>query len=302
LGAGLLSYVIEDKNEYPVLVTYLQSGEKKQIRAKFIVGADGSHSLVAKLNPVLSQNRRFLAGHEKVFYGEITFGEHSDNTIYHFWFGEFSLGYGGWLSPTFINGKKAFRLGLAKLSADSRDLKRIDEFISILVEKQIIRIDGDPNKPVVGFGHLIPIGGVLPHVYDKHTLLIGDAAGLCGAFAADGIKGAVVSGIVGAELVNSFINGDQEALKTFYPKIQKYSHLMTYYRKQLLYRFLWDRMKSNRSFHLLYELIAAEKESFLYQFCDSKDRQKSLVRVVLKLKNVFKLTGYAFSLLLDFFV
>jgi flavin-dependent dehydrogenase len=163
LGAGLLSYVIEDKNEYPVLVTYLQSGEKKQIRAKFIVGADGSHSLVAKLNPVLSQNRRFLAGHEKVFYGEITFGEHSDNTIYHFWFGEFSLGYGGWLSPTFINGKKAFRLGLAKLSADSRDLKRIDEFISILVEKQIIRIDGDPNKPVVGFGHLEMIIQPVPY-------------------------------------------------------------------------------------------------------------------------------------------
>ncbi len=284
---------------YPIVVTYLQGGEKKQIRAKFLVGADGSHSLVAKSNPALSRNTRFLAGHEKVFYGDITFGEHPENTIYHFWFGEFSLGYGGWLSPTIINGKKAFRLGLAKLEADAKDLKKIDEFIKILLEKKIIRIEGDPSKAIFAFGHLIPMGGALKNVYDRHTLLIGDAAGFCGAFAADGIKGAVVSGKVGAELVSEYLAGEKHALGKYHATIQSHNGLMTYYKKQVLYRFLWDRMKSNRSFHILYDLIAAEKDSFLYQFCDSKDKHKSLMWVVLKIKNVPRLMWYTLSLIAD---
>lgn len=297
--AGNQNYVDEEK--YPVLVTYLQSGEKKQLRAKFMVGADGSHSLVAKQNPNLDCNTRFLAGHEKVFYGDITFGEHSENTIYHFWFGEFSLGYGGWLSPTIINGKKAFRLGLAKLQADAKDLKKIDEFVEILVKNNIIKIEGDPSKAIFAFGHLIPIGGALKKVYDNYTLLLGDAAGFCGAFAADGIKGAIVSGKVGAQLVAQKIAGDVDALSTYHQKIQAHNGLMTYYKKQVLYRFLWDRMKSNRSFHILHDLIAREKDSFLYQFCDSKDKHKSLTRVVLKIKNVPKLVEYTLSLVIDFF-
>ncbi len=302
LGAGLVSYEIHEREEFPVVVTYLQGGQKKQIAAKFLVGADGSHSTVAKLSKDLSRNTKFLAGHEKVFYGDILFGEHPGNTIYHFWFGEFSLGYGGWLSPTIIDGKKAFRLGLAKLEKDAKDLKKIDNFIQILLDKGIIRIEGEIHKPVVAFGHLIPMGGILPRIFNRYTLLIGDAAGLCGAFAADGIKGAVVSGQVAGRLIMRHLQGDKQALAEFYPQIQAYNQLVTYYKKQVLYRFLWDRMKTNRSFHLLYDLIAREQDSFLYQFCDSKDKHKSLVRVILKLKNTKLLFKLSWSLFLDLFV
>jgi flavin-dependent dehydrogenase len=301
LGAGLVKYEYEENESYPVVVTYLIGGEKKQLRTKCIVGADGSHSTVAKLNPHLSKNKKFLAGFEKVFYGDILFGDHPNNTIYHFWFGEFSIGYGGWLSPTIINGRKAFRLGLAKLEKDLKDIKKIDEFISILQDKKIIRIDGDPAKPVVGFGHLIPIGGVRTFVSDRHALLIGDAAGFCGAFAADGIKGAVVSGKVAAELVPKYITGEVNALKSYKNKIQSESGLMRYYHKQVLYRFLWNRMKSNRSFHYLFDLVVRQKDTFVYQFCDSKDRRKSLLTIVLKLSNAWLLVKYAGSVFIDLF-
>jgi flavin-dependent dehydrogenase len=299
LGTGLLSYEIRDGEEYPVVVTYLQSGEKKQNAAKFLVGADGSHSTVAKLNSNLSQNKRFLAGHEKVFFGDILFGDHPDSTIYHFWFGEFSLGYGGWLSPTIIEGKKAFRLGLAKLEKDVKDIKKIDEFIRILQEKKIIRIDGDPSKPIVAFGHLIPLGGVLPKVYDKHTLLIGDAAGFCGAFAADGIKGAIVSGKVAGELIPKYLAGDINAFSQYHTKIEEYNNLITYYKKQVFYRWLWDQMKSDRTFHAMFDVIARQKDSFLYQFCDSKDKRKSLVRIVLKVRNIPALMKYGWYVMMD---
>lgn len=301
LGTGLLTYETQENGEYPVVATYLHQGEKKQIAAKFLVGADGSHSAVAKLNPNLSKNKKFLAGHEKVFYGDILFGDHPDNTIYHFWFGEFSLGYGGWLSPTIINGKKAFRLGLAKLEKDIKDLKKIDEFIQILLQNKIIQIEGEVNKPIVAFGHLIPIGGILPQVFDKHTALIGDAAGFCGAFAADGIKGSVVSGKVMGELLPKYLAGNKTALEKYHNKMQEYNKLITYYRKQVLYRFLWNRMKSNRTFHAMFDLVARQKDNFLYQFCDSKDKQKSLIKVVLKIKNIPQLLKYGWFMMLDLF-
>ncbi len=302
LGAGLLAYERDTHETHPILVTYLSGGEKKQIRTKFLVGADGSHSTVAKLNICLSKNTKFLAGFEKVFYGEIMFGEHPDNTIYHFWFGEFSIGYGGWLSPTIISGRKAFRLGLAKLEKDLKDIKKIDEFIAILQEKKIIRIDGDPAKAALAFGHLIPIGGILPNVVDGNILLIGDAAGFCGAFAADGIKGAVVSGQVAAKLVPEYLGGKKDAFKAYHARIEAHNALMTYFKKQVVYRFLWDRMKSDRAFHALFDLVARQKDTFVYQFCESKDRRKSLVWIVLRVSNIPLLLKYSWFVFLDLFV
>lgn len=299
LGAGLLKYEIRSGETHPVVATYLEGGQKKEIAARFIVGADGSHSTVAKLNPALSKNKRFLAGFEKVFYGDILLGDHPEATIYHVWFGEFSLGYGGWLSPTIIGGKKAFRLGLAKLEKDVKDIKKLDEFIRILQEKNIIRIEGDPSKPVVGFGHLIPIGGVLRHINDAHCALVGDAAGFCGAFAADGIKGAIVSGKVLGELLPRHLAGDSAALAEYKRRVQSHNGLITYYRKQVLYRWLWDRMATNRTFKALFDLIKREKETFLYQFCDSKDKHKSLVSVILKVRNIPGLVRYGLSVLGD---
>jgi flavin-dependent dehydrogenase len=237
---------------------------------------------------------------EKVFFGNILLGDHPKNTVYHFWFGEFSLGYGGWLSPTTVEGRPAFRLGLAKLQKDLKDLKKIDEFIRVLEEKKMIEIDKG-SEEVLTFGSLIPIGGPLRTVYDKHSLLIGDAAGLCGAFAADGIKGAIVSGKVAAQLIPDYLEGNEKALSEYYPRIQKHRKLMTYYRKQLLYRFIWDRMKSNRSFEMMFDIIARQKESFLNQFCDSKDKNTSLMWVVLKVRNLPLLVKYAWFLFLDLF-
>lgn len=274
-------------------VSYFQNGREKIVRCKFIVGADGAQSSVAKSNFNLSQNKKFLIGLEKVFYGDILLGNNPEQSVYHFWFGEFSLGYGGWLSPTIINGRKAFRVGLAKLEKDAPRLNIINEFIQILIKKKIIRIE----EEVVTFGSHIPIGGPLKKIHDERCLLIGDAAGLCGAFAADGIKGAIVSGKVAAKLIPQYLNGDSEALKKFYPEIQKHNRLMSYYKRQLLYRFLWDRIKTNKSFDLLYQLVKREKENFLNHFCDSKDNHKSLGGSLIKARNAFLLAKYGLSLL-----
>ncbi len=284
---------ISSDNDYPVAIQYIHRGKKYQVSTKFLVGADGAHSTVAVQNRKLSQNTRFLAGLEKVFYGNIDFGQHSKNTVYHFWFGEFSLGYGGWLSPTVINNKPAFRVGLAKLKDGIKDLRKLDHFIQILLDKGIIHIENNA-KPLYTFGSLIPIGGVLKNVYDDYTVLLGDAAGFCGAFAADGIKGAVVSGKVVGRLLPEYLQGDKKAFLRYKPEIQKYQKLIRYYHKQQFYRWVWGRMHRNRTFQAMYDLIERQKDDFLYQFCDSKDQAKSFTRIILLLK-------YAVYILLDMF-
>jgi flavin-dependent dehydrogenase len=299
LNSLFKEYEINSDEDFPVKVCFSKNGVAGSCRAKFIVGADGAYSQVAKFNKNLQGNKKFLVGFEKLFYGTIDFGPCPESCVYHFWFGDFSLGYGGWLSPTIYKGKPAFRVGIAKLLSDANNLHKVDEFIKILHGKGIIKFEH--KEPVVTFAHPIPIGGVLKNVYDKYCLLIGDAAGFCGAFAADGIKGAVLSAQIAAELIPKHLSGDHEAFSNYFDLIQKRTKMMTYYKKQLIYRWMWNVMKSNRTFHALINIISKEKQGFLHQFCDNKDKNKSLFRVVLKLKHLWKLMKYAVYMFVDLF-
>lgn len=283
-------------------VELLHQGKKYSVGCRFLVGADGGHSKVASVVPGLDRNKKFLFGYEQVFFGGVHLGPCPEETIYHFWFGEFSLGYGGWLSPTVVNGRKAFRIGLAKLMKDRGDaLDLIKKFTKILLDRGVITIEGDVTKPGYVFGSHIPIGGMLKKIHHGNVLLIGDAAGFCGAFAADGIKGSVVSGKEGSRVIDRYLQGDHTSLKMLKPLMNRHKSLLDYYKKQLRYRMIWDMMKKNRTFRAMYRVIEGEKESFLEQFCDSKDKRRSLAWTVLKLRHVPKLAAYSWFILMDLF-
>lgn len=286
-----------DNKENPHELELLSAGKKTKVTTKFLVGADGGHSRVAQLTG-LSRNTRFLVGYEQVFFGEVHLGPRPQETIYHYWFGEFSLGYGGWLSPTFLNGRSAFRIGLAKLPKDHHQKQElIKKFTNILRDNGTLTLDEE--KPFYQFGNMIPLGGALKKVHKGNVLLIGDAAGLCGAFAADGIKGSVVSGKISARLITEFLEGKKQALKRYHALINSHGGLMDYYTRQLRYRFIWDKMRRDRTFTAMFNIISAESESFLAQFCDSKDKRKSLARIVFKVRHLPKLFVYGFFIVID---
>lgn len=291
-----------DDPDHPTHVRVRSLGqEEEHIAIRFLVGADGGHSKVAESIPSLSRHTRFLFGYEQVFFGNVLRGEHPTETIYHYWFGEFSLGYGGWLSPTVVDGKPAFRIGLAKLMHDRAEAKTLTEqFVADLVARGDIALD-HPTPHYV-FGSQIPISGLRTHIEHKNTLLIGDAAGFCGAFAADGIKGAVISGKEAAILIPQYLRGKKSALATLHARMDSHGGIIEYYRRQILYRWVWDVMSKNRTFRAMFDIIAAEHETFLEQFCDSKDRHRSLARTVLKWKHTFKLAKYAMFWLSDAFL
>ncbi len=280
-------------------VTLLTNNERYEVGALFLVGADGSRSRVAAATRDLDVNTSFLYGVEQVYLGDILLGDHPAQTIYHIWFGAFSLGYGGWLSPTTHEGKPAVRIGLAKHAQDRGDAARLMKaFIRELHARGYISFD-ERAAPVFQFGGMIPIGGARKRIHAGNVLTIGDAAGLCGAFAADGIKGSLVSGIESAPLITRWLEGDVTALSRLHARIDTHDSLMHYYRKQVLYRWVWDQMKRDRTFRAMFDIIAREHETFLNQFCDSKDRKKSLARMVLRWKHLPFLLRYAFWILID---
>ncbi|PIY92336.1 MAG: hypothetical protein COY70_03785, partial [Candidatus Magasanikbacteria bacterium CG_4_10_14_0_8_um_filter_42_12] len=266
-------------------ITLKGGGNVKSVTSKFLVGADGGHSSVAESISALDTTDSFLFGYEEVWVGDVLLGPQPAETIYHFWFGEFSLGYGGWLSPTTIDGKAGFRIGLAKLKKDRGDAKKmLAQFMQTLIEKKIVSIPADVPKPAYRFGSFIPIGGVLEKTSFENTLLIGDAAGYCGAFAADGIKGSVISGKESALLIERYLNGERfDLAKTLREKVNEHRWLIDYYTRQQRYRWIWDRMKRDRTFRAMYNIINEERAHFLDQFCDNKDKRKSLSRSVLKI-------------------
>lgn len=293
-------YLGVDNPEAVTRAVVQSEGVRRDILTKVLVGADGARSKVAQTIPALDRHSKFLFGYEQVFFGNVRLGTEPERTISHFWFGEFSLGYGGWISPTVFDGRPAFRFGLAKLMRDKGDAAALlKKFLQVLIGRRMVSVEGDWTKPAYAFGNSIPIGGVLPRISHRNALLIGDAAGFCGAFAADGIKGSVVSGKEAAPLIEAFLAGDRGALDRLTEKMDRRDHLMDYYRRQIRYRWIWDLMKRDRTFRAMYDIIAAEREHFVDQFCDSKDTRKSLMRIVLKPRHALRLLKYAWYILLD---
>ncbi len=282
------------------VVTLQYNGDTEDVVTKFLVGADGSRSSVAKAVKGLDVHQKFLFGYEKVIFGKILLGENPEETIYHYWFGSFSLGYGGWISPTFIESKPAFRIGLAKHMKDRGEaVELLDKFINKLCEERMIDVDANDKGVAYAFGGIIPIDGVLKNIAKDNIMLIGDAAGYCGAFAADGIKGSVVSGKESAKLIVDYFAGDASAAYKLIENIESSSGLISYYKKQLRYRWLWNQMKNDQTFTAMYDIIQKERGSFLDQFCDSKDSKKSLTRTVLRVKYLPSLVLYSVYILVD---
>ncbi len=289
-----------DEEDETIVTVQTQGENPEEIRCSVLVGADGSHSKVAQVTNSLDQNESFLFGCEHVHFGNVALGPSPSETIYHYWFGEFSLGYGGWLSPTIIDNKPAFRIGLAKLANErGKTSELLHEFTKQLFDNGTITVHDSIDDPHHCFGSLIPIGGIVKRVSAKNRLLIGDAAGYCGAFAADGIKGSLMSAKIASALIDRNLKGDREALSELHERMNNGHGLIDYYRRQTRYRWIWDQMQSNRTFQAMFNIIEKEKETFVDQFCDSKDTRRSLSWTVLKIKHIPRLFVYSFFILAD---
>lgn len=155
-------------------------------RTRFVVGADGVNSVVAKhVRPPFSKKEKLFAIVSKV---QTPKGETDRRLegIIDIYFGLIPLGY-GWVFP---HGGY-FSVGVGGLATEFRN------------PKQTLLDFGNQLGFAIGEsqGHFIPIGGMRRKLTSHRVLLAGDAAGFVDPFIGEGIAYAIRSGKLAAQSI-----------------------------------------------------------------------------------------------------
>jgi flavin-dependent dehydrogenase len=223
-------------------------GSRQTARARFLIGADGPRSRVAQVMH-LDQNTEFLAGAEWLVEGVPVERETFALIMNH----ELAPGYCLWLAP---HGDLA-ALGVAG------HLRKFNPTESLRVAQTLFgaAVDMSQMRVVKRKGGTIPVGGRLKRVYrDDATgraLLLGDAAGLCGAATGGGIYPALVCGRLAAQAVaNEVLNGTQGAVKQYLRDLPQAGRLGQYLQIEDWLRWALDRLGSSADMAAFYGLFA----------------------------------------------
>jgi len=227
------------------------------VRARFLIGADGTRSRVAQ-KMELDQNTHVLAGAEWLVENVALDRE----TFYLIFDAKLAPGYCMWLAPH----NDIVALGVA---GRQREFKPIE---SLKIAQTLFGgvTDLSQMRIVERKGGNIPIGGRLKRVYRDdekgRVLLLGDAAGLCGAATGGGIYPALISGKLAAQAVASeLLNGTPGAVKAYQRHLMQAGGLGPYLRVEDWIRFVLDRMGSNADWSALLGIFASPQGHALLQ-------------------------------------
>jgi flavin-dependent dehydrogenase len=225
----------------------LEGGEV--LRTRYLVGADGPHSRVAKALG-LSRNQHFLFGLEH----EYADAAMAPNLLHCFIDRRLAPGYIGWA----FSGVGVAQVGLARrmngaaTSPPAADLQRLLEKVSGHITPA-----GAPQAVRAG---MIPCGGVLPQVACKGALLVGDAAGMVSPVTAGGIHTALHHGEQAGHAIGAHLRdrADDPArwLVARYPR----------FRSKRALRWLFDRFQSDWMFNHLLGTAAMRRAAELVYF------------------------------------
>ena len=223
--------VIELENLITIEVTYKK--KLKKYRGKFIIGADGAHSNVAK-QLGLSVNTRFLNGLEYV----IPHCNHIKNNKYIVLFDyNIAPGYCAWL----ILDNQDYILGIAGHLGKFHVHDSLIMAKEFFEKKEGIKMNLKNAKLKVG---TIPINGILDKISNKHAMLIGDAGGYCGPLCAGGIFPAILSAKFSVPIVIDYLKNNNINKKAVEKNLDKINIIEN--KKELFLRHVFDRINDNK--------------------------------------------------------
>lgn len=218
--------------------------------ARFLVGADGPNSAVAKAFG-LARNRQFLFGIEHEYAGvEIA----QPGRLHCFIDRRLAPGYIGWI----VAGPNAVQVGLAQRVRGRRRpaVEALDAFLKKIAPIADLR-GVQPTSVRAG---MIPCGGVVRPVAARRILLAGDAAGMVSPVTAGGIHTALKHGLAAGHAIADYLAGRRDDPSSWF--VDSYPRFRT---KRLL-RFLFDRFQSDALFNLLLRTSLMRKAAGIVYF------------------------------------
>jgi digeranylgeranylglycerophospholipid reductase len=205
-----------------------------ELRARYLVGADGPHSRVAKALG-LSSNTQFLFGVEHEYASANA--SVAPGLLHCFVDRRLAPGYIGWA----FAGVTAAQVGLARRLPHGASVAAMEPFLRKIAP---VAAFGAEAPAAVRAG-MIPCGGLLERVARPGAMLVGDAAGMVSPVTAGGIHTALRHGERVGEAVAGFLQrrmaDPAEWLVESYPR----------FRTKRMLRWCFDRFQSDWAFNLL---------------------------------------------------
>jgi flavin-dependent dehydrogenase len=179
-------------------------GLTRRFQTRFLVGADGARSRVAR-DLKLDENREWIVGVEEVLTGVPLAGE---PRFHCFVEPELAPGYIAWV----VEDGEETHLGVGGYAARFDPLQALEKFRASL--------DGlfelSRARRVERRGGRIPVGGVLRRIANNRGLLVGDAAGAVSPLTAGGLDPTLRLSNLAARVINDYLEtNDVAALQCY---------------------------------------------------------------------------------------
>ena len=187
-----------------LLIRLEMKGLTRQVKTRYLVGADGARSRVA-LDLGLDTNREWIVGVEDVLHDVPLEGA---PRLHCFLDPTLAPGYLAWIAH---DGEEA-HLGVGGYSSRFDPLKALETFRASVAGI----VDLSRAKRVERRGGRIPVGGVLRRLANRQGLLVGDAAGAVSPMTAGGLDPCMrLSGLAASVIADYLETGNEAALKQY---------------------------------------------------------------------------------------
>jgi geranylgeranyl reductase family protein len=246
----------------------------EELRAKYVVGADGVHSTVARDSGLAP---RFRA--DRVGFGIVTEvqprdeNSHFDQNLAHVYYGIVPFGI-GWVLPK----RDHLNVGIGgRLSQLGNSRMRLAGLLQTagITERDNIRISAG----------MIPVGGLPRRICSDRVLLVGDAAGFVDSWTGEGIYYAMLSGRFAAEAISRGI-GSGLAARSLYAKA-----CHTSFGRDLRASMIMAYLSHRISEYSIYQLSDPAVHKHILLTTQGEEKYRDYFRRFL-VTNIWKLPGY----------
>lgn len=181
-----------------------RAGLMRRVAARFVVGADGARSRVAR-DLGLDENREWIVGVEDVLRGVATA---SEPCFHCFLDPKLAPGYLAWVV---CDGEET-HVGVGGYAERFDPARALGEFRAEMSRT----FDFTRARKVERRGGRIPVGGVLKNIACERGLVVGDAAGAVSPLTAGGLDPCMRLSVLAAEVVSAYLStGETAALAPY---------------------------------------------------------------------------------------